>query len=183
MESTATNLNSNEVRNDEPTEKTVQDKDPNDSSKSFIQSINLYLSDEVYDKAVEGHFKDYETLLEHCFNLMKENKELLSENRDLHRDHNVIVKMHRELNKENKNMKEEKKKLVEDSLSMIDYHHVLTESKMNLEEQLKDIKVHYSNLLDSLATGISKELEKLGNTDDEDDDVDQEEEEEQQEVA
>lgn len=98
---------------------------------------------------------------------MEENKNLLSENRDLHKASEMIVKMGIELQEQNENLKNEKDKLVEGSISMMEFNQELMESKTNLEEDLRDIKKRYANLLDLLSAGIQRQLLELGDDDNE----------------
>lgn len=93
--------------------------------------------------------------------LIEDNKNLLTENCDLRKDNDEILKMNLELLEENQSLRKEKEKLVDDSLSVIEYNEQLMEEKQKLETELSEIKDRFDGLLSSLPEDVKKELLKV----------------------
>lgn len=97
--------------------------------------------------------------------LVDDNKNLLTENCDLRKDNDEILKLNVELLEENQTLRKDKEKLVDDSLSVIEYNEQLIEDKEKMEAELNEIKQRFDNLLSGLADDVRKDLLKKNDED------------------
>ena len=92
---------------------------------------------------IDGHLKDYDSLVNYAMSLLEDNKKLMGENLNQRIETSKLLEMNVKLMKENDSLKEGNKKLLTDSMTLMEYNDKLQGARSTLEKDVSQIRAQF----------------------------------------